>query len=97
MIRFGWRGGFSCLVVGMLVGDAVAQNPTISLIPSAFATRKCTGGPEQGDACSNAADCESTALGVVHPECERVCQGGTNDGEPCATLLDCEFGLCFPA
>ena len=94
MIKFSWRVGVSCLFVGLLVSHALAQNPTLKLIPAANSTQRCLGGPEHGELCGTTANCELDNFGVIHPECQRVCATGDDAGDPCSDNIDCQNNVC---
>ena len=94
MIKFSWRVGVSCWVVGLFVSSALAQNPTLKLIPAAQSTQRCLGGPDEGELCGTTANCELDNVGAIHPDCQRVCGPGLNTGEPCSSRLDCSGAVC---
>ena len=79
---------FLALVMALaFVHHAVAQNPTMSLIPLVENVRReCVGGPNEGQTCSTTADCE------VGPECQRTCPG---TGVTCECNGDCPSGSCL--
>lgn len=72
--------------VFLCAGLASAQTPTLSLVPIVDDVRReCVGGPNDGQSCTSAADCE------VLPDCQRSCNG--DPAQPCADSLDCVSGV----
>ncbi len=72
-------------VVLLCAGLASAQTPTLSLVPIVDDVRReCVGGPNDGQPCTSAADCE------VLPDCQRLCTAPP--GRACATSPDCTMG-----
>jgi hypothetical protein len=93
MIKFSWCVGVSCSVVGFFVSSALAQNPTLKLVPlNAASVQRCLGGPEEGELCGTTSNCERDDQGQIHPECVRVCATGVDQGQPCSTPSDCSQG-----
>ena len=71
------------------VHHALAQNPTVSLIPLVDDVRReCAGGQNDGLTCTTAADCE------LGPDCQRFCTSGSNQGLPCSFVSDCDDQAC---
>jgi hypothetical protein len=82
-------------------GTSVLQ-PAVQCQATAFASRACIGGPDQGRPCAEDSECgNGTCAHQCHcpsqqkpNDCNAACVGGTNDAQPCGAYSDCPDGFC---